>query len=482
MLNGYDSKECYDEIITATGEARLESSDLLQFFSEVPHRELLARARAAELAIREMGVSFSVYSDDSEKVDVDRNWQLDIIPRTIEAKVWREVDGGLKQRCRAINLFIQDVYNDKAILKDNVVPRELVVRSPNYIKECLGVTPSLGAWAHVCGTDLVRDRDGVFRVLEDNLRIPSGISYMLENREIIKRVIPEIFQNYNIDPVDDYPSQLHRVLKSLAPRQNPKPVIVVLTPGIYNSAYFEHAFLARTMGVELVEGQDLFVTKDHKVFMKTVDGAERVDVVYRRIDEMFLDPEVFRSDSTIGVPGLMRAWQNKQVAIANAPGSGVADDKALYSFVPDIIRYYLNEDPKLPSIRTYKCTQPEELAYILDNINDLVIKPVNQSGGKGLFIGPNAEEAEVKIYRKLITSEPRYYIAQPTIMLSTSPTFVDGLIEPRHLDLRPFVLTGTDSWVTSGGLTRVALKKGSLVVNSSKGGGSKDTWIVNERI
>tara|TARA_B100001093_G_scaffold514300_1_gene588027 strand:+ start:309 stop:1757 length:1449 start_codon:yes stop_codon:yes gene_type:complete len=482
MLNGYDSKDCYDEIITATGEARAEARDLLTFFCETSQRELLARARAAELAIREMGVSFSVYSDDSDTVDVDRNWQLDIIPRTIKANIWREVDGGLKQRCRAINLFIQDVYNEQAILKDNVIPRELVVRSPNYIKECAGVTPPFGAWAHICGTDLVRDRDGVFRVLEDNLRVPSGISYMLENREIIKRVIPEIFQNYNIDPVDDYPLQLHRVLKSLSPRNNRKPVIVVLTPGIYNSAYFEHAFLARTMGVELVEGQDLFVTKEHEVFMRTVDGAERVDVVYRRIDEMFLDPEVFCPDSTIGVPGLMRAWRNKQVAIANAPGSGVADDKALYSFVPDIIRYYLKEDPKLPSIRTYRCTQPEELAYILENISDLVIKPVNQSGGKGLFIGPHAEEAETKIYRKLITSNPRYYIAQPTIKLSTSPTFIDDVIEPRHLDLRPFALTGADSWVTPGGLTRVALKKGSLVVNSSKGGGSKDTWIVNERI
>ena len=481
MLNGYNSKGCYDEIITANGEARNESHDLLQFFSEASHIELLSRARAAELAIREMGVSFSVYSDDSDKVDVDRNWQLDIIPRTIGAKIWREVESGLIQRCKAINLFIQDVYNDQAILKDKVVPRDLVVKSPNYIKECVGVTPPLGAWAHVCGTDLVRDRHGIFRVLEDNLRIPSGVSYMLENREIIKRVIPEIFQNYNIDPVDDYPLQLHRILKSLSPRNNRKPVIVVLTPGIYNSAYFEHAFLARTMGVELVEGQDLFVTKEHEVFMRTVDGAERVDVVYRRIDEMFLDPEVFRSDSTIGVPGLMRAWQNHQVAIANSPGSGIADDKALYTFVPDIIRYYLKEDPKLPTIRTYRCTQPEELAYVLENIRDLVIKPVNQSGGTGLFIGPHAEEAETKIFSKLITSNPRHYIAQPTIKLSTSPTFVDDVIEPRHLDLRPFVLTGTDSWVTPGGLTRVALRKGSLVVNSSKGGGSKDTWIVNER-
>ncbi|MGB5640422.1 MAG: circularly permuted type 2 ATP-grasp protein, partial [Sedimenticolaceae bacterium] len=341
------------------------------------------------------------------------------------------------------------------------------------------VKPPLGIWAHICGSDLVRDADGVMYVLEDNLRVPSGVSYMLENRLVTKRVFPELFESYAPLPVDDYPTQLYEMLAALSPRSVKRPTVAVLTPGIYNSAYFEHAYLAMEMGAELVEGRDLFVDTDDCVYMRTVSGLQRVDVIYRRIDDEFIDPEVFREDSALGVPGLMRAWKARKVGLANAPGAGVADDKVVYAFVPEIIRYYLDEEPGIPNVPTYRCMYPEERQYVLDHLEELVIKPANESGGYGMLIGPRSTKAERSTFAGLIKRNPRNYIAQPTLGISTVPTVVGHCLEPRHVDLRPFILSGSDTFVTAGGLTRVALRKGSLVVNSSQGGGSKDTWIVD---
>ena len=422
-----------------------------------------------------MGISFTVYSDEG---NIDRPWPFDLIPRVVRASDWKQVSEGLKQRSKALNCFINDVYNEQKILADGVVPAEPVLDSPNFLEACCGVKPAFGVWAHICGSDLIRDTSGKFYVLEDNLRVPSGVSYMLENREITKRVFPELFENYSILPVDDYPVNLYRMLASLSPRRVKRPSVVVLTPGIYNSAYFEHAFLAQGMGAELVQGDDLYVDDDDQVQMKTVDGPQRVDVIYRRIDDIFMDPEVFREDSALGVPGLMRAWKAGRVAIANAPGSGVADDKVIYAYVPEMIRYYLGEEPKLRSVKTYLCMLQKDRDYVLENIEQMVVKPANESGGYGMMVGPHASKAEHKKFRSLIEKNPRNYIAQPTISLSTAPTIIGNEIEPRHLDLRPFILQGADSYVSAGGLTRVAMTKGSLVVNSSQGGGSKDTWVV----
>jgi len=354
----------------------------------------------------------------------------------------------------------------------------LVLESGNFRPQCRGVKPRHGAWAHISGTDLVRDSDGRFYVLEDHLRVPSGVSYMIENRELTKRVLPDLFRDHSILPVDDYPAQLFATLKSLSPQHRTRPTVVVLTPGIYNSAYFEHAFLAQGMGAELVEGGDLFVDDDECVYMRTVDGPQRVDVIYRRIDDDFLDPEVFREDSALGVAGLIRSWKAGKVAIANCPGSGVADDKVIYAFVPDMIRYYLEEEPIVKNVKTYLCMREKDRNYVLENIERLVVKPANASGGYGMMVGPHASKAQHRKFRKLIEADPRNYIAQPTLKLSTAPIFCEDGLEPRHIDLRPFILHGKDIWATAGGLTRVALRRGSLVVNSSQGGGSKDTWIV----
>ena len=354
-----------------------------------------------------------------------------------------------------------------------------MVGSREYRQRCAGIDPPHGVWAHVCGTDLVRDKDGTLYVLEDNLRVPSGVSYMLENRAVMKRVFPELFDDYGIHPVDDYPAQLRACLRSLAKTAGRPPRIVVLTPGVYNSAYFEHAYLAREMGADLVEGSDLLVGSDDCVYMKTIGGLARVDVIYRRIDDLFLDPTVFRPDSTLGVPRLLRAWQAGNVALANAPGSGVADDKVIYTYVPDIIRYFLGEEPILPNVPSYRCAEPEQREFVLDNLADLVVKPANESGGYGLLIGPHASSADRDAMAEAIRADPRNFMAQPVITLSTAPTLVgEHAVEPRHLDLRPFILSGRDVHVTTGGLTRVALRKGSLVVNSSQGGGSKDTWVI----
>jgi uncharacterized circularly permuted ATP-grasp superfamily protein len=363
---------------------------------------------------------------------------------------------------------------------DGVFPREILASSKNFRPQCVGVNPPRGVWAHICGSDLVRDRDGTVYVLEDNLRVPSGVSYMLENRLVQKRVFPELFEQYSIDPVDDYPSQLYDMLCSIAPRPGNKPEVVVLTPGIYNSAYFEHSYLAQQMGVELVEGRDLVVGEDDAVYMRTIGGLTRVDVIYRRIDDLFLDPEAFNPESQLGVRGLLRAWKSGNVALANAPGAGVADDKVVYAFVPKVIKYYLGEEAILPNVPTYLCMDEKEREFVVANLDKLVVKPANESGGYGMLIGPHAAQKERDEFVRLIRRDPRNYIAQPLISLSTTPTLVDTRVEPRHIDLRPFILSGESVYVTTGGLTRVALRKGSTVVNSSQGGGSKDTWIVED--
>ena len=359
------------------------------------------------------------------------------------------------------------------------LPR-MLENSANFRPQCMGVSPPLGVWAHICGTDLVRDRDGTMYVLEDNLRVPSGVSYVLENRAVMKRVLPELFEDYAIQPVDDYPSQLYDTLAALSPRPAARPEVVVLTPGIYNSAYFEHSYLAQQMGCELVEGSDLFVDDDDCVYMHTTNGLARVDVIYRRIDDLFLDPEAFDTGSMLGVPGLMRAWKAGNVGLANAPGAGVADDKAVYTYVPDLIRYYLAEAPLLPNVPSYVCERKEDREYVLEHLDELVVKPANESGGYGMLIGPRASKKERGEFEKLIRRSPRNYIAQPTLALSTVPSLIGTDAEPRHVDLRPFILSSDRHHVTMGGLTRVAMRKGSLVVNSSQGGGSKDTWILDE--
>lgn len=473
----YAPGEFYDELISSPGCAREPAEQLIEYLQTLSDEDINSRKIAAESTIKEMGVSFTVYTEGG---NIDRAWPFDILPRVISKTQWDKTAAGLKQRLKALNMFIDDLYHEQKVLKDGIVPEFVLKQSVNYRKECEGVSPRFGVWAHVCGTDLVRDKDGQFYVLEDNLRVPSGVSYMLENRSIMKRVIPEVFEKVNIAPVGDYPENLFDTLAALSPRDVEKPVVVVLTPGIFNSAYFEHAFLAQRMGAELVEGSDLVVLEDNCVYMKTIAGLERVDVIYRRIDDMFLDPEVFHPESVLGVRGLMRAWRAGNVALANAPGAGVADDKVVYAFVPDIIRYYLDEEPLIPNVETFLCYDDKQREYVLANLDKLVVKPANESGGYGMLVGPHSTKKERETFAELIKANPRNYIAQPTLALSTAPTIVGkNKVEPRHLDLRPFVLQSRDSYATTGGLTRVAMKKGSLVVNSSQGGGSKDTWIVD---
>ncbi len=473
----YRSEGFYDELIGPRGGARQSARALVKHLGAMDEAELAARQAAANLAITEMGITFTVYCDESGG-SIDRIWPFDIIPRIIPESEWRRVEEGLKQRVTALNLFIDDLYHDQKILRDKVIPEEVFASSANFRPQCVGVSPPHGVWAHICGSDLVRDADGTFYVLEDNLRVPSGVSYMLENRLVTKRVFPELFEDYAPLPVDDYPNQLFDTLAALSPRPADYPEVVVLTPGIYNSAYFEHAYLAQQMGCELVEGRDLFVADDDCVYMHTVDGPARVDVIYRRIDDLFLDPEVFHPDSTLGVRGLMRAWKAGNVALANAPGAGVADDKVVYSYVPDVIRYYLDQDPIVPNVPTMRCMEPKTLEHVLANLDTLVVKPANESGGYGMIVGPAATPKEREAFAVQLKKDPRNYIAQPTLKLSTVPTVVESHVEPRHVDLRPFILSSDRQYVTTGGLTRVALRKGSLVVNSSQGGGSKDTWIV----
>jgi len=475
-LSDYRAGDFHDELITPAGRPRAAARPVWKYLRNLDPAELSERKAACEVAALVAGITFRVYFEDT---GVDRAMPFDLIPRVIPKSEWERVSAGLEQRVHALNLFIDDLYNDQKIIADGVVPADLITGSENFREQCRGFSPPLGIWAHVCGSDLVRDGDGTIYVLEDNLRIPSGVSYMLENRQVMKRVFPELFAEAHIQPVDEYPSQLFETLASLAPRPAEYPGVVVLTPGAFNSAYFEHAYLAQQMGVELVEGRDLVVDGDDCVYMRTIAGLERVDVIYRRVDDAFLDPEAFRPDSLLGVPGLMRAWRAGNVALANAPGSGVADDKVVYAWVPEIIRYYLGEEPKIANVPTWKCAEPAERRYVLDHLAELVVKPANESGGYGMLIGPHSTRAEQREFARLIKADPRNYIAQPTLSISTCPTFFPGGVAPRHVDLRPFILSGRERFVTTGGLTRVALKAGSLVVNSSQGGGSKDTWIVD---
>jgi uncharacterized circularly permuted ATP-grasp superfamily protein len=467
----------YDELMRAPGKARADSAPLCRFLAALDDQELSAVKGAADLAIKEMGITFTVYGEEGGSID--RAWPFDIIPRVMGRREWERTEAGLKQRVQALNMFIDDLYHQQRIVSDGVFPAEVLADSKNFRPQCVGVDPPLRIWAHVCGSDLVRDQDGTLYVLEDNLRVPSGVSYMLENRLVMKRVFPELFENYQILPVDDYPSQLFDTLAALSPRPAELPEVVVMTPGIYNSAYFEHSYLAQQMGCELVEGRDLVVGDDDCVYMRTIDGLARVDVIYRRIDDLFMDPEAFRPESTLGVAGLLRAWKKGNVTLANAPGAGVADDKVVYAFVPDMIRYYLDQDPILPNVPTYLCMRDEEREHVLAHLDTLVVKPANESGGYGMLVGPAASRKERERFAELIREEPRNYIAQPTLTLSTVPTLVQDHAEARHVDLRPFILSSDKVYVTTGGLTRVALRKGSLVVNSSQGGGSKDTWIVD---
>lgn len=473
----YPSSEFYDELISSAGHPRKPAKRLASYLHSLKSEELLARKAASALAIKTMGITFTVYS---EAGNIDREWPFDIIPRIIGEKEWRKIEKGLQQRLSALNCFIDDVYNEQKIIKDKIIPAELLAKSKNFRKQCIGMQPIFGVWAHICGTDLVRDKDGRFYVLEDNLRVPSGVSYMLENRIVTKRVFPELFENYSILPVTEYTTQLFDTLAAISPRPLDYPEVVVLTPGIFNSAYFEHSYLAQQMGAELVEGCDL-VIEDNCVYMRTIKGLSRVDVIYRRVDDLFLDPEVFNAGSLLGVPGLMRAWLKGNVALANAPGAGVADDKVIYAYVPKMIKYYLAEDPILPNVPSFLCADRKERDYVLTNLDKLVVKPANESGGYGMLMGPQASKKEREEFAKKIKADPRNYMAQPLISLSTSPVMGTSGLEPRHIDLRPFILQSRQHYVTAGGLTRVAMVKGSYIVNSSQGGGSKDTWIVADQ-
>jgi uncharacterized circularly permuted ATP-grasp superfamily protein len=466
----------FDELIAADGRPRPAAGPLVADLSKLSDRDVAARQVAASAIARVSGITFTVYSDGR---NVDRPLPFDLIPRVLARSEWERTEAGLKQRIRALNLFISDVYGEQRIFKDKIVPAELLANSVNFRRECVGVKPPLGIWAHVCGSDLVRDADGKLYALEDNLRIPSGVSYMLENRIVAKRVFPELFETCTILPVDEYPMQLYETLAALSPRPGEQPVIVLLTPGVFNSAYFEHTYLAQAMGIELVEGSDLFVGEDDCTYMRTVYGPQRVDVIYRRVDDLFLDPEVFRPDSALGVRGLMRSWRAGKVALANAPGAGVADDKVVFAYVPKMIEYYLGEDALLPNVPSFLCTDEGERRYVLDHLGELVVKPANESGGYGMLIGPRSTKKQRDKFRKLVVADPRNYVAQPTLSLSTVPIVTPRGPSPRHVDLRPFILSSSNIYVTTGGLTRVAMKRGSLVVNSSQGGGAKDTWVVD---
>ena len=474
-LDQYPIEGVYDELLTPRLQVRPGLSHMVDTLKRLSYKDLDTRRRDAEHAISTMGITFTIYS---EAGNIDREWPYDVIPRIILSNEWKRIEKGLIQRLAALNLFISDIYNEQRIIKDGKFPEYILKTSKNYRRECEGMKPPMGVWAHICGTDLVRDNDGVMYVLEDNLRIPSGVSYMLENRRLTKLTFPELFEDYSIRHMDGYTMQLFETLSSITPRPLDYPEVVVLTPGIYNSAYFEHSFLARQLGAELVEGTDLVVAEDDCVYMKTIAGLARVDVVYRRVDDLFLDPEVFRKDSLLGVPGILRAWKKGKVGLANAPGVGVADDKLVYTYVPDMIRYYLDEEPLLPNVPSYRCNDDKQRRHVLANLDRLVVKPVNESGGYGIVIGPRASKRALAQAAQRVKADPRNYIAQPVVNLSTVPTLCGDRIEPRHVDLRPFILQGGHSYVTAGGLTRVALVRDSLVVNSSQGGGSKDTWVI----
>ncbi len=475
-FKNYDPENFYDELFRGKGEPRLGTKILIDRLMSFPKGEILRRQKAAEAALFNMGVTFTVYSDES---GIEKIFPFDILPRIIEPGDWELIERGLKQRIFALNLFIDDIYHDQKIIKDAIIPKEVLYSSQCIQPYCEGLNPPKGIWCHITGSDLVRDRDGTFYVLEDNLRCPSGVSYVLENRQVLKRTFPLVFDASSVRPVDDYPNRLSRMLEFLAPDNVESPSVALLTPGIYNSAYFEHSFLAQQTGIELVEGNDL-VVQDGFVYMRTTKGFEKLDVIYRRIDDDYLDPIVFNPDSLLGVPGIMEVYKSGKLALANAPGTGVADDKVVYAYVPKIIKYYLEEDPILPNVPTYVCWDDKEREHVLKNLDKLVVKPANESGGYGMLMGTQATPEQRAEFAEKIKENPRNYIAQPTLSLSRVPVIVDDdHFEGRHVDLRPYILYGEDIYVMPGGLTRVALKKGSLVVNSSQGGGSKDTWVLS---
>jgi uncharacterized circularly permuted ATP-grasp superfamily protein len=476
LFDGYDPESFFDEAMCPDGTPRPHYANLVRRLAGFTSHQLAERERVRDAAFRQAGITFTVYGEGE---GVERTFPMDLVPRIIPADEWAHLEQGLVQRVTALNRFLDDLYvGDQAVVKDGIIPRWLLTSSDGFQREAYGIAVPHGARCLVAGIDLVRDAEGTYRVLEDNLRNPSGVSYVLENRAAMTRVLPRVFDDHLVRPVDHYGPSLLSALRRVSPAgADPEPTVVVLTPGVFNSAYFEHAFLARQMGVELVEGRDL-VVDDHVVSMRTTHGLKRVDVIYRRIDDAFLDPVVFRSDSILGVPGLMSAARAGNVTIANAVGNGVADDKAVYAYVPDLIRYYLGAEPILESVPTYMLWDPDQCAHVLSRLDELVVKPVAESGGYGMLIGPSASDAEIEAMRKRIVADPRNYIAQEVVPLSRHPTLVDDHLEGRHIDLRPFVLCGDRVEVIPGGLTRVALRKGSLVVNSSQGGGSKDTWVL----
>ena len=475
LWDNYNATKAYDGYFTSENKLRKHAVIISNILERYGKDKLQEIEKNCQSTISARGINFRVYAANNRAEE--KKWPLDIIPRIIPKSQWNKVTKGLKQRVKALNLFIDDVYNQKKIFKDNIVPKEIIFNSPYYVKECEGFSPKYKSWANISGVDLIRNKNGDYLVLEDNLRVPSGVSYMLENRMVMRDVFPELFTRYKVASIHQYTNKLFNCMNECIPKKTAHPHMVVLTPGIYNSAYFEHSFLAEQMGIALVEGKDLFVENDN-VYMKTVKGPLKVDCIYRRLDDNFLDPKAFNKDSVIGVPGLFKCWLKKNVGIVNAIGTGVADDKVVYSYVNKMIIYYLGEQPVLNQVETYLCHDKKQREYVLENMSRLVVKPANASGGYGIMIGPKASVKERAEVAEKIKKSPREYIAQPLETLSTAPTITEKNIEPRHLDLRPFVLSGKTSYVTTGGLTRVALRKGSTIVNSSQGGGSKDTLIV----
>ena len=476
-FDGYATDGFFDEFMAPGGDIRPPYRKWLDAFAQLGPGEFARRRLTTDSAFLRQGITFTVYGDDA---GTEKIFPFDLVPRIIPHDEWSHLVAGLEQRIRALNRFVHDLYHEQKIVADGVLPASYLLSAKHYRPAFRHVEVPHGLYIHICGTDLIRDGEGTYRVLEDNARCPSGVSYMIENRAAMKRAFPRIFPRNGVEPVDQYPDELCTMLRSLAPRGQEDPVMVVLTPGVYNSAYFEHCFLARQMGLEIVEGRDLFV-RDHKVYMRTTKGPQKVDVIYRRIDDDFLDPCVFREDSLLGVPGLVGAYRAGNVSLANAIGTGVADDKVIYAFVPKIIRYYLGEDAILPNVDTYLANEPEDRAYILDNLPKLVVKAANEAGGYGMLMGPTASSEEIEAFRAKIIADPRNFIAQPVIQLSRHPTWCEseGKFAGRHVDLRPYVLQGAHGVrIVPGGLTRVALRAGSLVVNSSQGGGSKDTWVL----
>jgi len=476
LLSGYTPLVgTYDEAFELDGSVRAKARGVVSRIDSLSRGEFRERKGLAEDTLLRNGVTFAVYSD--ERSGVERVFPFDLIPRIITHDDWRHLDAGLRQRIQALEAFLEDIYGQGRCLFEGVVPRDMVEASSGFLPQVKGIRPPGGVRIHIAGIDIIHAPDGRFLVLEDNLRCPSGVSYVLENRAVMKRIFPKIFEEARVLPVVDYPLRLVGALASLAPNGRDDARVVILTPGPFNSAYFEHSFLARRMGCELVEGPDLFVSDD-RVWVRTTKGAQRVDVIYRRIDDAFLDPDAFRKDSVLGVPGLMRVYAEGNVTLANAPGNGVADDKAVYPYVPDLIRFFLDEEPILGQVETFVCARPEECEHVLANLGSLVVKAVDEAGGYGMLIGPQASKKELKEFAARIKMSPRKYIAQPRIELSTSPTWTGKGAEPRRVDLRPYIVSGTQRWVLPGGLSRVALREGSYVVNSSQGGGSKDTWVL----